>query len=49
MLPSEHILKFVLKNEEYLIKSKQHKTNEKIALAETSLETCGESVDKRPF
>ena len=49
MLPSEHILKFVLKNEAYLIKSKQHKTNEKIALAESSLETFGESVDKTPF
>lgn len=49
MLPSEHISKFVLKNEAYVIKGEQHKTNEKIALAETSLETCGESVDKRPF
>lgn len=49
MLHSEHTLKLVLKNEAYLIKGEQHKTNEKLALAETSLETSWESVDKRPF
>lgn len=47
MLPSEHILKFVLKNEAYLIKGEQRKTNEKIALAETNLETCRNTCEEK--